>query len=87
MKKFLQFFEENNGRLSSTRLFSFLIVLSFVFEYVSNIYYRTIFAPSNEMIIIVLGVLGIKVTQKHIEVQKKPKEVENKEVAEFPANG
>jgi hypothetical protein len=39
------------------------------------------------MIIIVLGVLGIKVTQKHIEVQKKPKEVENKEVAEFPANG
>ncbi len=73
--KLLEFFEEDNGHLSSVRLFNFLIIATFVMDWQKDIWSNTPFNPTWEQIAIVAGVLGLKVWQKMTEekgVETKP---------------
>ena len=58
--KLTEFFENSNGRFSSTRLFSLLVCFTFNFVWIySTIKYGN-YNPSIEIIGVVVGVLGIK---------------------------
>ncbi|GEM_PF-2645658 len=68
MKRILEFLSENNGNLSSTRLFMFLIVLSIIIDYQHAIWTVGTWHPDWQTIGLALGALGFKVWQKGNEV-------------------
>jgi len=69
-----EFFQENNGMFSSSRLFSFLIVAAALVDWMHAVFATPAakWDPTVQTISLVIGVLGFKVTQKFAE--KKPKE-------------
>jgi hypothetical protein len=65
--KLTQFFEEDNGKLSSSRLFSFIIVISFTVNWMHDIFLIGKFTPDITIVGLVFGVLGIKFLNKKVE--------------------
>lgn len=72
--KILEFLTDNNGKLSSSRLFMLLVACSFTIEWQEHIWTSTVaFKPSIEMLTMVLGVLGFKVF--HNKTEKKDNKI------------
>jgi hypothetical protein len=65
--KVLEFFQEDNGRLSSARLLAFFSVSSFILDWQLHIWKGLEFNPSLTILGFVLGVVGLKVIQKFAE--------------------
>lgn len=61
--KLTEFFEDSNGRFSSTRLFMLLVCFSFTFDWVYSVIKYTAFSPSIELLTFVLATLGIKAVE------------------------
>lgn len=62
MKKLLEFLEETNGQFSSKRLFTLLVVISTIVDWMHQIWMvGGIWEPSYQTIAMVLGVLGFQV--------------------------
>lgn len=84
--KILEFLSEDNGTLSSTRLFAFAIVTSAIIEWQHAIWFMSgIWEPDYMTVGLVAGVLGIKVLQKSSE-QKVYKEDKKKEFIDVDDN-
>ena len=66
----LQMFKEDNGNVSSIRVSMFLVVCCCMFDYMFSVYTKGAWNPSPEVVVILLGVLGLKVGQKFGEVKK-----------------
>lgn len=62
-----QFFQENNGQFSSVRAQTWLVILCFCADWIVYIVRYQAFVPDISIVGIVLGVLGLKVTQKFAE--------------------
>ena len=71
MKKLLEFFSEDNGSLSSARLFMFLIVVSIIIDYQHAIWTVGIWHPDWQTVGLALGSLGFKVWQKSSEAPEQ----------------
>ncbi len=71
--KLMEFLQEANGDLSSARLFAFLVVLLFCVDWGKHIWMGQVFDPSLTIVGIVLGVLGLKVSQKFGEEKNAEK--------------
>ena len=70
--KILDFLKENNGNLSSTRLFALAIITSAIIEWQHAIWtLGGIWKPDYMTIGLVCGIMGLKVLQKSTE-QKLP---------------
>ncbi|TRU48254.1 MAG: hypothetical protein EWV49_13590 [Microcystis aeruginosa Ma_QC_Ch_20071001_S25] len=62
-----QFFQENNGQFSSVRAQTWLVILCFCADWIVHIVRDQAFVPDISIVGVVLGVLGLKVTQKFAE--------------------
>lgn len=60
MRKLLEFFQDNNGYYSSTRLFMLLTCFTFIFAWIYSIIYYGKYEPSIELLLFVATVLGVK---------------------------
>lgn len=65
--KLLEFFQEDNGRLSNARLGNFIVVGSFGADWIMHIIRDSSFDPSFTIVGIVTAIMGIKVAQKFAE--------------------
>lgn len=65
--KILEFLQDDKGQFSNARLANFLIVLSFVADWVAHIARSADFNPSFSIVGIVTAIMGIKVAQKFAE--------------------
>jgi len=66
--KLLEFFQEANGRLSSTRLFGFFVTFSTIVDWQHAVWTGTgVWSAEYQTIGLVLGVLGFKFAQKSVE--------------------
>lgn len=65
--RFVEFLEEDNGKLSSSRLFSFMIIMSFIFNWVHDIIVIGNFKPDYLIIGLIFGLLGVKILNKKVE--------------------
>ena len=79
MKKYLEFLSEQNGSLSSTRLFMFLICLSIIVDYQHAVWTIGVWHPDWQTIGLALGALGFKVAQKGKETPADISPVETKQ--------
>lgn len=70
MKKFLEFFEEENGQLSNARLANFMVTVGFVSDWITHIARGLEFDPSWTIVSLVTAVMGIKMVQKKFEQGK-----------------
>jgi len=70
---FLQFLQEDNGRFSSSRLFSLVVVFGTMIDWMHAVFTVGIWTPQWQTISMVLGVLGFKVVQKFAEKKKSTK--------------
>jgi len=70
MKRLLEFWQDNNGKLSNTRLGAFLIVLTFIADWWSNILIHSQFDPSWSIVGLVTSVIGLKVLQSKNEKRR-----------------
>ena len=64
MKDLFQFLKESNGQYSSARLFTLLMALTFIGDWIVHIVRGIEFDPSITVVVSTLGVLGFKVGQK-----------------------
>jgi len=71
MRTLLEFFTETNGRLSSTRLFVFIVIVMFVIDWSINIYRGINFMPSPQTLAVIIASFGLKAGQKAIEEKDK----------------
>lgn len=60
LKKFI---EDENGNPSSTRIGKFLILFLFAWEYISFILRHIQYNPDTQMVMIIVGILGISTWQ------------------------
>lgn len=60
LKKFI---EDKDGKPSSTRIGKFLILFLFAWEYADFILRHVQYNPDNQMVMIILGILGISTWQ------------------------
>lgn len=67
MKNFKEFFQDEKGRYSSARLFTFLIVIAVIVDWMHSVFTTGIWKPEYQTIGLVLGSLGFKVLQKKEE--------------------
>jgi len=67
MKKILEFFQDDKGRMSNARLGNLLILISFTCDYITHIVRAIEFNPSVTIVGIVGTIMGIKVAQKFAE--------------------
>jgi len=67
--KFWDFLKENNGQLSSSRLFAFLVTIATIIDWMHSVFATPegVWRPEWSTIMMVLGVLGFKVAQKFTE--------------------
>lgn len=66
--KLLQFLQESNGQLSSTRLFTLLIVLGTIIDWMHCIFaLKQVWTPSVQELSLIFATMGLKVGQKIIE--------------------
>ena len=65
--KIMEFFQEENGSLSSVRLFNFAIIASAIIDWQRAVWTTGKWSPDYQVIALVFGVLGLKVWQKHSE--------------------
>jgi positive regulator of sigma E activity len=65
--KLTEILEESNGKLSSSRLFSFIIVFAFVFNWMQAIFLIEKFTPDISVVGLVFGVLGIRMFNRKVE--------------------
>jgi hypothetical protein len=62
-----QLFQESNGQYSSVRVQAWIVILCFCVDWIGHIIRNESFTPDLSIVGIVLGVLGLKVTQKFAE--------------------
>jgi len=66
--KIYEFLCEDNGRFSSTRLCTILIMIGLMIEWMHCVFYgKGIYSPDITIVSLVAGVLGLKVFQKSKE--------------------
>lgn len=70
--KLTQFFKEDNGQYSSSRLLAFCSVCSFIIDWQFHLWKATEFNPSLTLVGFVLGVVGMKAIQKFAEEKITP---------------
>ena len=70
-----QFFQDSNEQFSSVRAQAWLVILCFCGDWIVHIVRNQPFTPDISIVGIVLGVLGLKVTQKFAE--EKPQQQKN----------
>jgi hypothetical protein len=70
--KILEFLQESNGQLSSSRLFALIVTLCFCADWVVHIINQQMYDPTLTIVGIVIGINGLKVAQKPFE--EKPLE-------------
>jgi hypothetical protein len=75
--KFSQFFQDDKGILSSSRLFSFMVVFATMIDWMNAVFTIGVWKPEYSTIGLILGVLGVKLAQKSIETKEKPKIEQN----------
>ena len=69
----IQFFKDDKGQLSSSRLFSFMVVFATMIDWMNAVFTTGIWKPEYSTIGLILGVLGVKLAQKSIETESKDK--------------
>lgn len=69
MNKLFQFFQDNDGQLSSTRLFKFIVVICTATDWLHAIFTVGHWNPDWSVVGMVLGVLGFSIGQKSVEVK------------------
>lgn len=62
--------QENNGQLSSTRLFPMIITLCMAVDWMHAIFTVGLWHPDIEVIALFLGAIGAKIAQKPFEEKK-----------------
>jgi hypothetical protein len=62
--KLLEFFQEDNGNLSSVRLFNFAIIASAIIDWQRAVWTMGKWSPDIQVVALVFGILGLKVWQK-----------------------
>lgn len=71
MNKLLTFVKENNGQLSSIRLFSVVSVFCMATDWMHAVFTVGKWSPDVELIALVLGTITAKVVQKPFEEKEK----------------
>ena len=68
--KLLEFLQEKNGQLSSSRLFMLLVALGGMIDWMHAVFTTSdgIWRPEYQTILLILGVLGFKIAQKAKEL-------------------
>jgi ABC-type transporter Mla subunit MlaD len=74
MRKWMEFFQENNGRLSSARLMAFLATLSFVVWWQVAVWRTGDFNPGWTITAFTLAAVGLKTAQKFAETKSAKRE-------------
>ena len=68
MKRLIEFFQEDNGKLSSARLLSVMVVIAFLIEWMHAVFFMTgIYSPDYGTIGLIVGLFGVKAIQKKAE--------------------
>lgn len=75
MKSLLIFMKENNGQLSSIRLFSMVAVFCMATDWIHAVFTTGKWSPDIELIALVLGIISAKVVQKPFEIKEVDKPV------------
>ena len=65
--RLLEILSETNGRLSSTRVFMLMVALTAIIDWQKAIWTIGVWNPNPEVLLFILGVLGLKVYQKRVE--------------------
>ncbi|GAB62651.1 MAG: hypothetical protein DWB56_14905 [Candidatus Jettenia sp.] len=65
--KLLEFLQENDGGLSASRLFPFVIMCCMATDWMHAVFTAGAWKPDIQLIILFLGAMGFKVLQKPFE--------------------
>lgn len=74
MKQLLSFLQENNGGVSSVRVFSFVTIVCMATDWMHAVFTSGKWSPDIALIGLVLGTITAKVVQKPLE-QKENEDV------------
>jgi hypothetical protein len=64
-----QFLKEDNGNLSSSRLFAFLVSISAIIDWQHAVWTVGRWTPDWQTVGVILGVVGVKTVQKFAEAK------------------